>query len=126
MKQMLNNKIVAISGGVGRIGSTFSRAIVENGGRVIIGDLNSEFGHKLVSELGDNVSLFFKGNLTEPNVVDLMIQKGIEKFGKIDAGVHCAYPISDKWGTAFEDLKPENIEKDLFNQLGGAIFFPSK
>ena len=57
---MLNNQIVAISGGVGRIGSAFSRAVVENGGRVIIGDINSESGHQLVSELGDNVSLFLR------------------------------------------------------------------
>ena len=123
---MLNNQIVAISGGVGRIGSAFSRAVVENGGRVIIGDINSESGHQLVSELGDNVSLFFEGNLTEPNTVDLMIRKGLEKFGKIDAAVHCAYPVSEQWGTAFEDLKPANIEKDLFNQLGGAIFFSQR
>ena len=59
---MLNNQIVAISGGVGRIGSALSRAVVENGGRVIIGDINSELGEQLVLELGDNVSLFFKGN----------------------------------------------------------------
>ena len=123
---MLNNQIVAISGGVGRIGSAFSRAVVENGGRVIIGDINSESGHQLVSELGDNASLFFEGNLTEPNTVDLMIRKGLEKFGKIDAAVHCAYPVSEQWGTAFEDLKPANIEKDLFNQLGGAIFFSQR
>ena len=123
MKQMLNNLIVVISGGVGRIGSAFSRAVVENGGKVIIGDINSEFGNQLVAELGDNVSLFFEGNLTEPHTVDLMIRKGVEKFGKIDAAVHCAYPVSKQWGTRFEDLKPKGLEKDLFNQLGGAILF---
>ena len=64
--------------------------------------------------------------MTEPNTVDLMIRKGLEKFGKIDAAVHCAYPVSEQWGTAFEDLKPANIEKDLFNQLGGAIFFSQR
>ncbi|MBT7269863.1 MAG: flagellin modification protein A, partial [Candidatus Marinimicrobia bacterium] len=34
---MLNNLIVAISGGAGRIGSAFSKAVIENGGKVIIG-----------------------------------------------------------------------------------------
>jgi len=123
MKQMLNNLIVAISGGAGRIGSAFSKAVIENGGKVIIGDLNVDFGNQLVSDLGDNVALFFEGNLTDPNTVDLMIRKGVEKFGKIDAAVHCAYPISNQWGTRFEDLKPAGIREDLFNQLGGAIIF---
>jgi len=94
-----------------------------NGGKVIIGDINIEFGNRLVSDLGDNIALFFEGNLTEPNTVDLMIRKGVEKFGKIDAAVHCAYPVSEQWGARFEDLESEALEKDLFNQLGGAILF---
>ena len=123
---MLNNLIVSISGGAGRIGSAFSKAVVENGGKVIIGDINSEVGNRLVSDLGDDVALFFEGNLTEPNTVDLMIRKGVEKFGEIDAAVHCAYPISEQWGTRFEDLKSADLEKDLFNQLGGAILFSQR
>ena len=123
---MLENQIVAISGGAGRLGSAFSKAVVENGGKVIIGDINSGVGNRLVSDLGDDVALFFEGNLTEPNTVDLMIRKGVEKFGKIAAAVHCAYPISEQWGTRFEDLESACLEKDLFNQLGGAILFSQR
>ena len=123
---MLNNLIVAISGGAGRLGSAFSKAVVENGGKVIIGDINSEVANRLVLDIGDDVALFFEGNLTEPNTVDLMIRKGVEKFGEIDAAVHCAYPISEQWGTRFEDLKSAGLEKDLFNQLGGAILFSQR
>jgi NAD(P)-dependent dehydrogenase (short-subunit alcohol dehydrogenase family) len=50
----------------------------------------------------------------------------MEKFGKIDAAVHCAYPTSSNWGTRFEDLLPENLEENLFNQLGGAIIFSQR
>ena len=123
MKQMLENQIVAISGGAGRIGSAFSKAVVENGGKVIIGDINSEVANRLVLDLGDDVALFFEGNLTEPNTVDLMIRKGVEKFGKIDAAIHCSYPKSSQWGTRFEDLKPIELKEDLFNQIGSAILF---
>ena len=35
---MLNNLVVAITGGAGVIGSQFSKAIVKNKGKVIIGD----------------------------------------------------------------------------------------
>lgn len=120
---MLNNLIVAISGGAGRIGSAFSKAVVENGGKVIIGDINVDRGNQLILELGDDFALFFEGNLTEPLIINQMIQKGKEKFGNIDAAVHCAYPISKQWGTPFEKLKPKDLRNDLFNQLGGAILF---
>ena len=123
---MLNNQIVAISGGSGRIGSALSRAVIENGGKVIIGDINREKANKLVLDLGDKNALFFEGNLTKPNTVDLMINMGVKKFGKIDAAVHCAYPISKQWGTRFENLKPDGIKEDLFNQLGGAILFSQR
>jgi len=118
--------VVAISGGAGRIGSAFCRSVVANGGEVIIGDINVERGNQLVSELGDNNSVFFEGDLAEPDTVDQLIQKGKDKFGKIDASVHCAYPVSKQWGTRFEDLKPESLEKDLFLQLGGAILFSQR
>ena len=120
---MLNDLTVVISGGAGKIGSAFSRMVVKNGGKVIIGDINSELGRQLVSELDEKNALFFDGNLTEPSTIKSMIEKGLKKFGKIDAGVHCAYPVSEQWGTTFEDLEPENLAKDLFNQLGGAIIF---
>jgi len=123
---MINNQIVAISGGAGRIGSAFSKTVVANGGKVIIGDINSDLGKKLILALGGENAMFFEGNLTDPNAVDLLIKKGINKFGKIDAAVHCAYPISKQWGTRFEDLEPEDLEKDLFNQLGGAIMFSQR
>ena len=120
---MLNNLVVAISGGAGRIGSAFSHAIVDNGGKVIIGDVLEKKGNQLVQEFGkENVSLYI-GDLTVTDNLDQLIKKGIEKFGHIDAAVHCAYPTSDQWGTAFENLHPEGLKDDLFNQLGGAILF---
>ena len=37
---MLDNNVVAITGGAGLIGTVFSKAIVENGGKVLIGDVS--------------------------------------------------------------------------------------
>lgn len=123
---MINNLVVAISGGAGLIGSSFSRIIVKNGGKVIIGDLNDELGERLVSDLGEQNSLFIKGNLTDSNSIRNLLIKGLEKFGKIDAAVHCAYPVTKQWGTRFEDLESADLRTDLFNQLGGAIIFSQK
>ena len=39
----MKNKVVLITGGAGRIGSSLSRAILESGGRVIIPDILMNF-----------------------------------------------------------------------------------
>ena len=123
---VLNNLVVAISGGAGRIGAAFARSVVNNGGKIILGDVNSTKGNQLTTELGKDKTVFFEGDLTELDSVDQLIRKGKEKFSRIDAAVHCAYPVSKGWGTRFEDLKADNLEKDLFQQLGGAILFSQR
>tara|TARA_X000000368_G_scaffold390416_1_gene353605 strand:+ start:3741 stop:4340 length:600 start_codon:yes stop_codon:yes gene_type:complete len=70
--------------------------------------------------------MFFKGDLVSPENIDSMIKKGVDKFGKIDAAIHCAYPTTGQWGSSFEDLQPEYLRDDLFNQLGGAILFSQR
>ena len=42
---MLKGQVVLITGGAGIIGSELSRAIVENNGKVIIGDYNLSLIH---------------------------------------------------------------------------------
>ena len=38
--------------------------------------------------------MFFSGDLTDPKVIKNMIEEAENKYGKIDAAVHCAYPQS--------------------------------
>ena len=123
---MLDGKTVAISGAAGRIGSVFAAAVVAEGGRVLLGDVAEEKGKALERCLGEDNALFICADLTEPPKVDWFLEKGMEKFDKIDAAVHCAYPLSSQWGTRFEDLQPDLLALDLHRQLGGAILFSQR
>jgi len=123
---VLNNLVVVISGGVGRIGSAFSHSVIANGGKVIIGDVNTDRGSRFVADIGQDKAHFIEADLTDPVSIDRLIKDGNKKFGQIDAAVHCAYPVSEQWGSRFEDLKPRDLEKDLFRQLGGAILFSQR
>jgi len=123
---MLNGQVVAITGGAGLIGSAFSRAIIQHGGKAIIGDISSKNGVALQDELGSDKALYIHVNTSEQESIDAFVRKGVEHFGSIDSAVHCAYPRSAQWGTRFEDLKPEGLAEDLFNQLGGAILFSQR
>ena len=123
---MLKDNVIAITGGAGLIGAAFSRIVVKNGGKVIIGDVSHDRGICLRDELGKDNSLFIDVNTSDIDSVDKFIEIGSEHFGGIDSAIHCAYPRSDQWGTKFEMLNAEGLNEDLFNQLGGAILFSQR
>jgi NAD(P)-dependent dehydrogenase (short-subunit alcohol dehydrogenase family) len=123
---MLKDNVVAITGGAGLIGSSFSKVVVENGGKVIIGDISIDRGMELQDKLGVDNTLFVEVDTSDINSVDKFLEAGSKHFGKIDSTIHCAYPRSEQWGTKFEDLKSIGLKDDLFNQLGGAILFSQR
>ena len=59
---MLKGKVVAISGGLGRIGSSFVRSVVDNNGKAIFMDIKKDQGDLLLEEIGENNGLFFNGS----------------------------------------------------------------
>jgi NAD(P)-dependent dehydrogenase (short-subunit alcohol dehydrogenase family) len=54
----LNGKVVAITGGARGIGKATAQALVRQGAKVGIGDLDVELAQKTASELGDNVRAY--------------------------------------------------------------------
>ena len=123
---MLKDNVVAITGGAGLIGTAFSKAIIKNRGKVIIGDVSITKGISLQNELGIENALFVEVNTSDTDSIDKFLKTGKDYFGKIDSAIHCAYPRSEQWGTKFEGLKAEGLKDDLFHQLGGAILFSQR
>ncbi|MEK9727753.1 MAG: oxidoreductase [Candidatus Margulisiibacteriota bacterium] len=119
---MLKDKVIIITGGCGLLGQEVARAACSQGANVIIGDVDNETGCQLEKSLGTSLT-FFELDTTCDNSIKRFIRNVDEKFSKIDGAIHSAYPRSSAWGTSFENLKPEFLKEDLFNQLGGAILF---
>jgi len=123
---MLNDNVVVITGGAGLIGASFSQAVVNNGGKVVIGDVNKEKGLELEEKLGKGNALFVEVNTSDVESIDCLLGLSKKEFGKIDSAIHCAYPRSDQWGAMFEKLQAPGLQEDLFHQLGGAILFSQR
>tara|TARA_Y100000591_G_C21633064_1_gene593826 strand:+ start:62 stop:826 length:765 start_codon:yes stop_codon:yes gene_type:complete len=119
----LENKVILITGGAGRLGASFSKAIIKSGGKVIVNDIDKSKGEKLIQELGKDNSMLYHGDLTKTSLIADLIKSGFKKFNKIDGAVYCAYPTSSNWGTALEELDPKSLREDLYNQLGLPILF---
>lgn len=121
--KIIKNQICLITGGAGRIGSSFSKAIVKNSGKVIIGDIDIDRGMSLQEELGAENSLFIELDTSNIQSTREALELGKNEFGRIDSAVHCAYPTSSGWGRPLEEIEPIHLKQDLFSQLGGAILF---
>ena len=124
---MTKNKVVLITGGAGRIGSSLCRAILESGGRVIISDKDSSRGKALEEELSTSEAVFLESDTTNIQSIDALISKSEEIFNEpINCSVHCAYPKPINWGKKFEELSEIDLNESLSMQLGSAIIFSQK
>jgi NAD(P)-dependent dehydrogenase (short-subunit alcohol dehydrogenase family) len=126
---MLNNKVVVITGGAGRIGSEFAKAVIENNGIVIIADINEDFANKTIERITNelkekiqNISskiLFFNLDISSKISIENLIETLHKKFGRIDALVNNAYPKSLNYGKKFFEIEMEDFNEFLNLHLGG-------
>ncbi len=123
---MIKNKVVLITGGGGLIGSEIAKIIIKNKAKVIVVDKNKNSFSKFKKYLNSKFFIKIVADLNKVNEIELCIKKAVNRFGRIDAVIHAAYPKSVGWGTRFENLKKKNLNQDLNNQLGGAIMLSQR
>lgn len=89
----LKDKAVIITGGAGGIGSGMAKAMVKEGAKVAIVDLNEEQGNAVLSELQEISpdSMFIKADLTEREKLHEIVDTVVEKYGKLDVLVNNAH-----------------------------------
>jgi NAD(P)-dependent dehydrogenase (short-subunit alcohol dehydrogenase family) len=127
---MVKNKIIVITGGAGLLGQEFVRAALENGGIVVIADIDKASAEKVIAEIStatDQVKAQFHAlDITSEKSVDILIKTISEKFGKIDVWVNNAYPKTKIMGTvtkreysnSFFDMNYEDFCKSVSLNLG--------
>ena len=62
----LKDKVVLVTGGGGLLGRMHSEVVVENGGKVIVGDINIEAAQKVADDLNE---------ATNDTLVNLLIER---------------------------------------------------
>jgi len=83
------DQCVVVTGGASGIGEATVRSIVEEGGRVVIADLQEERGRALVSELG-NATLFYHTDVTREEDIAGAIVLAQKRFGPLTGMVNNA------------------------------------
>ena len=78
-----------VTGGASGLGESVVRAIVAQGGKVVIADLNESTGQALVYELGDNVR-FARCDVTSGDEVQAAVELAEKEFGGLQGSINCA------------------------------------
>ncbi|MAD94165.1 MAG: short-chain dehydrogenase [Rhodobacteraceae bacterium] len=120
---MIGDVVVMITGAAGRIGSEIAKNIVSQDGKAIFVDVSEEGLAESTRGLDEKEFIAIVADAGDPEAAGRCIRAGVEKFGRVDAAIHAAYPRSAGWGTKFENIQKKHLSEDLNNNLGGAILF---
>jgi NAD(P)-dependent dehydrogenase (short-subunit alcohol dehydrogenase family) len=85
----ISGKTFIVTGGASGLGEATTKAIVANGGNVIIADLNEEAGNALTTELGAQTR-FAKTNVTDEASAQGAVDMALDAFGGLQGLVNCA------------------------------------
>ncbi len=88
-RMRLEGKVAVITGGARGIGLAYGRRFVEEGARVVIGDLLEEEGHAAVAELegSGGQALYRACDVTRKADVDALMTAAVERFGRLDCAI---------------------------------------
>lgn len=117
------NKVILITGAAGILGSSLAQELANFKSNIILTDFNKDKLYEVAQTLKlKNKNVYsIHLDLSSKNAIDYLMKNVLSKFEKIDSAVHCQYPKSSGFGDSFEDLKEENLFKDLNMQLGITI-----
>ncbi len=93
----LDGRTALVSGGARGIGAAIAHGVVEEGGRVVIGDLLDVEGAKLVTELGEERARFVHLDVTDPDQWRDAVVESESAFGAVSVLVNNAGII--RWGS---------------------------
>ncbi|HET6989771.1 MAG TPA: oxidoreductase [Bacteroidia bacterium] len=128
INDMLNGKVVVVTGAAGLIGRAYCAAICKAGGTVILAEKNETAGRLLADSLNETYSqraFFFKTDITSETSLQVLIETVHNEFGYIDALVNNAYPHNENFGRRFEDVTYRDFVENVGMHVGG-YFLASK
>ncbi len=118
METGLGGKVAIVTGGTGGIGIACARALVAEGARVVLADIDAAALAASVAELGDDSAVAAVVDVTQPDDAQRLVDVALERFGRLDvlvasAGVHR--------NTRLDEVSPEEWDLLLAVNLRGVF-----
>jgi len=114
---MFEGKVACITGAAGGIGTAVTRALMREGARCVLSDIDAKALARLSAEYGDK-ALAVRCDITDPRSVKAMMAKAAKAFGGIDILVNNAGVITPN---LFEDCTAGEIRRQVEVNLMGPV-----
>jgi NAD(P)-dependent dehydrogenase (short-subunit alcohol dehydrogenase family) len=85
----ITNKVFIVTGGASGLGLATATMIVNNGGSVLIADVNTEGGYLAEKNLGERAK-FVRTDVTDESSVQNALETAVLTFGGLHGAVNCA------------------------------------
>jgi 3alpha(or 20beta)-hydroxysteroid dehydrogenase len=86
----VSGKVALISGGARGMGASHARLLVQEGAKVVVGDLLDDEGGALVTELGADNAKYVHLDVTKYDEWEAAVRAAVESFGRLDTLVNNA------------------------------------
>ena len=111
----MENKVVVIVGATGGIGSALTEKLAPTGAKLVLAGRNTD---KLTDLAGEDI-LAIPTDITDPEQVDNLFSKTVDRFGKVDVLVNAAGAGVMK---QYNKLTPEDLDFMLDVNLKGSFY----
>lgn len=81
----LTDSVVVVTGAGGGIGGATARLVLEDGGRVVAGDVREDAVKPLLDEWGPERVALGIGDVRSPQACDELVAVGVDAFGRVDS-----------------------------------------
>ncbi len=114
MRLRLEDRVVVITGGGRGIGAATARAIADEGGTVVIGDMLEAEGEATAAAIrhAGGSAVFVRTDVTQEADCARLAQTAVERFGGLDTVICCAGILQGAMLQA-EDLEPSTFDRVL-------------
>ncbi len=85
----ITGKVALVSGGASGLGAATAKMIVEEGGHVVIADLNEQAGQALAKELGHHAR-FVRTDVADAAQAEAAVRTAMDAFGALHISIQCA------------------------------------
>lgn len=117
-KYTLQDKVIVVTGGAGKIGQEFVRRISEEGGVAVVADINLSAAKLASDRYPNKVDLEFL-DINEIESIHTLIKNLEERYGRIDALVNNAYPRNLNFGRRLEEVTYKDFCENVNLHLCG-------
>jgi short-subunit dehydrogenase len=115
----MQGKVVMIVGATGGIGKALTTKLAAKGSRLVLAAQNSDRLNHLSSQIHDSEHILVPTDITDPDQVQILMEKAIAQYGQVDALVNAAGAGILK---QFNKIEPSDLDKMLDLNLKGSFY----